>query len=120
MESKNRIIELLLIFSFFISCHSTEPTPANIIPKDSLVNIIVDLHLADAVLLNPKTQSKISTVPSNELYQTVLKKYHLRKERFIQSMNYYAEKPDVLDSVYYDVIEHLSLIQSNGYKDTLH
>jgi hypothetical protein len=115
MQSKSRITGLLLILFLLSSCHHKNQLPRDIIPNDSLVCIIVDLHLADAVLLNQNTQSKISDISSNALYQSVLTKYHITKERFVNSMNYFAEKPEVLDSIYDKVIERLSLIQSKGY-----
>lgn len=121
MESKNRlVIPLFLTIIFFISCNRKQGVvPAEIIPKDSLINIIVDLHIADAVLLNPITQSKISDISSNLLYKKVLNKYAITRERFNTSINFYAETPIVLDSIYDKVIEKLSLIESNGYNDSL-
>lgn len=120
MESKNRLVIVFLVITLFFSCsRKQKEIPAEIIQKDSLVNIIVDLHLADAVLLNPLAQSKISDISSNRLYNTVLDKYNITRERFNKSINYYAETPAVLDSIYDKVIEQLSLIESKGYNDSL-
>lgn len=121
MESKNRLaILFFLVNILFISCNRKQGVvTAEIIPKDSLINIIVDLHLADAVLLNPITQSKISDISSNRLYKTILNKYGISRERFNNSINFYAETPIVLDSIYDKVIEKLSMIESKGYSDSL-
>ncbi len=77
------------------------------------------MHLSDAILLNPIVQSKISDISSNQLYHTVLKKHNIKKERFIESINFYAETPEVLDSIYDKVIEQLNIIEIKGYKDSL-
>lgn len=121
MESKNRLaILLFLAIILFLSCNRKRGVVSSeIIPKDSLINIIVDLHLADAVLLNPITQSKISDISSNRLYKTVLNKYGITRARFNTSINFYAETPIVLDSIYDKVIEKLSIIESKGYNDSL-
>lgn len=121
MESKNRLaILLFLAIILFISCNRKQGVvSAEIIPKDSLINIIVDLHLADAILINSVTQSKISDISSNHLYKSVLNKYEITKERFDSSIIFYSENPIVLDSIYDKVIEKLSMIESNGYNDSL-
>ena len=121
MESKNRlVIVFFVVVTLLFSCNKKQKEiPAEIIQKDSMVNIIVDLHLADAILLNPLTQSKISDISSNRLYKTVLDKYNITRERFNKSIDYYAETPAVLDSIYDKVIEQLSLIESKGYNDSL-
>ncbi|GAB4448161.1 MAG: hypothetical protein Fur0028_03190 [Bacteroidales bacterium] len=120
MESKNRLVVIFLAFSLLFSCsRKQKEIPSEIIQQDSLVNIIVDIHLADAILLNPLTQSKISDISSNRLYKTVLDKYGISRERFNKSIDFYAETPAVLDSIYDKVIEQLSLIESKGYNDSL-
>lgn len=121
MESKNRLILFFLLANIlFVTCKRHQSVVSEeIIPKDSLINIIVDLHLADAILLNPITQSKISDISSNRLYKTVLDKYGITKERFNNSINFFAETPIVLDSIYDKVIEKLSIIESKGYNDSL-
>jgi len=120
MESKNRIIVLFFLLIIVNSCkHDSNKPPVGIIPKDSMVSIIADLHLADAVLLNANVQSKISDISSNRLYKTVLDKYGITRERFNRSIDFYAENPVVLDSMYDKVIEKLSLIESKGYNDSL-
>ncbi|NSW45753.1 MAG: DUF4296 domain-containing protein [Bacteroidales bacterium] len=103
-----------------LSCNrSSSKITTDVISKDSMVSIIADLHLADAILLNTNVQSKISDISSNRLYKTVLDKYNITRERFNRSINFYAENPRLLDSLYDKVIERLSLIESMGYSDTL-
>ncbi|MGQ9845911.1 MAG: DUF4296 domain-containing protein [Bacteroidales bacterium] len=119
MESKIRLVALCsTLFLFSCKQNSTE-IPEGVISRDSMINIIVDLHLVDAVLQNPMTQSKVGDIPSNNLYKAVMKKYHISKERFDKSMDFYSDNPVMLDSMYDSVIEKLSLIQSLGYKDSL-
>lgn len=121
MESQNRLaLTFIFLVVLLFSCKQKQVgLPDGIIPKDSLINIVVDLHLADAILLNPNVQSKISDISSNRLYRTVLEKYSISRERFDKSINYYAETPVILDSIYDKVIEKLSLIESKGYSDSL-
>lgn len=119
MESK---IRLAVLFSFIVlfSCKQRpSEIPKQIIPKDSMINIMVDLYLTDALIINPTTQSKIRNISSNSLYQSVLYKYKIDKERFDKSLDFYSNNPQILDSMYDIVITKLSLIQSLGYKDSL-
>ncbi len=119
MESKVRLAALFGLILLFSCKQKTTEIPEGIISRDSMINIMVDIHLADAVLLNPMTQSKIGDIPSNNLYKSVMDKYHIKKERFDKSMGFYSDNPVMLDSMYDGVIEKLSMIQSVGYKDSL-
>ncbi len=113
--------KLFLVFFvlFLFSCSNNRPSSSNIIPRDTLISLIVDLHIADVILLNPNVQSKISDISSNKLYQTILNNYHISKERFKKSMDYYASSPETLDSIYDIVIERLNLIESRWLTDSL-
>lgn len=124
MESKDRLIMdifrfVAVVIILFCSCSESSKSKTNIISQDSLVKIIIDMHLADAILLNPLVQSKISDVSSNKLYHSVLQKYNITKERFVESIKFYAENPVVLDSIYDKVIEQLNIIEIRGYKDSI-
>ncbi len=114
---KKFLFSLILLACY--SCINTLETPENLIPKDSLISIIVDLHLADAILLNPMVQTKISDISSNKLYETVMTKHKVTRQCFTESIQYYAKEPMVLDSIYDVVIEKLSIIESFGYKDSI-
>lgn len=114
----NKLFFALLVL-FVISCSNSQQPPSDIIPRDTLISVIVDMHIADVILLNPNVQSKISDISSNQLYQSILNKYNINKERFNKSMNYYANNPEVLDSIYDIVIERLNLIESQGHTDSL-
>lgn len=119
MESKIRLVALFS-FLFLFSCkQNSTKIPEGVIPIDSMINIMVDIHLTDAVLQNPMTQSKIGDIPSNNLYKAVMDKYHTNKERFDKSMDFYSDNLVLLDSMYDNVIEKLSMIQSVGYNDSL-
>lgn len=119
MESKIRLVALFSILFLFSCKQNSTKIPKEVISRDSMINIMVEIHLADAVLQNPMTQSKIGDIPSNNLYKAIMKKYHTNKERFDKSMDFYSDNPLMLDSMYDSVIEKLSLIQSIGYKDSL-
>jgi hypothetical protein len=80
---------------------------------------MVDLHLADAILQYQNVQSKIADISSNTIYNVVLKKYHVNKERFTETIRYYSNYPDSLNAIYDKVIEKLTLIDLKGYPDTL-
>ncbi len=112
-------IVFVTLVVFGLSCSTKSQAPEQLIPKDSMVNVIVDLHLADAILLNPMVQSKISDVSSNKLYETVMNKHRITRQQFNESLEYYAKDPKVLDSIYDVVIEKLNMIESLGYRDSI-
>jgi len=109
-----------ILFLFSISCTNNKTIPSDILPEDSLVKIIVDMHLGDAILLQPKVQSLPYVINKQEFYFFILKKHSLTKETFEKNMNYYVDHPEEYDLIYEKVIEELSTIQGNLLKpDTL-
>ncbi len=121
MESKIRLIAFggLLFLLLLNSCSKKETIPAEIIPKDTMVAVMVDLYIADAILMNPNTSSKLGNVPSNALYNSILKKYHISKSRYDSSLAYYTEHIKMLNEIYENVVDILSEIQNTGYQDSL-
>lgn len=102
---------LFSLFLFSFGCTNNKSVPSDILPEDSMVNIIVDMHVGDAILMQPKIQSLPYVINKPEFYFAILKKHSLTQETFEKNMNYYANNPEEYDHIYERVIEELSYIQ---------
>lgn len=102
---------LLSLFLFSFGCTNKNNIPSDILPEDSMVNIIVDMHIGDAILMQPKIQTLPYVINKQEFYYAILKKHSLTHEIFEKNMNFYASKPEEYNHIYERVIEELSYIQ---------
>jgi len=93
---------LLLVFSCSIGHRKY------IIPEKKLVQVLVDIHLADGVALTIPYSPGSQTLDSASLYQAVFSKHHVTRAMFDSTMNYYTHKPGKLLTVYSKVNTILS------------
>jgi hypothetical protein len=90
---------------------SRESAPPGILPRDSLVPVLVDFHLANA-----RAQAGYladATEKQKEFfYAEALQRHGITYQRLRESMDYYAQRPDQLTAVYDSVIVALSRKQA--------
>jgi hypothetical protein len=110
----------ILIGLFFIillgSCYHTTPDPSFnmtlVIPADSMVTLLTDLHLADGVINTVKVKEKSIEHFSSEYFTAVMDKHKIGMDTFEESLRYYAYHAEELDKIYEKVIVNLSKIES--------
>jgi hypothetical protein len=99
-------ILLICFLSVFISC--SQDNKQKIIPRKDLVNLMVDMHIADAIALNYNINEQFGGLDSALLYNTVLNSYGYTKEQFVYTLNYYTKEPEKLTKIYDEVFTILS------------
>ena len=102
----------LLMFALTIgiyACGSSnnEVKSTVIIPKDSLIQMLKDIHLVDAA-------SKQNFIPNNAVthykyqeYKFVLEKHGISKARFDSTLTYYSSKGKEFEALYDDLIKEM-------------
>jgi hypothetical protein len=104
---------LIICFCFIIiSCSQNEKVDKDILNKDSLINVIVDMHLGDAILMEPSVATKQITINKPEYYSAILKKHSVTKENFQKSIDFYSQNPEEYETIYETVVEKITLLQS--------
>ena len=104
-----RYLIIILIVGFFSSCSSKKEEvriPANLIPRDSLVNVLVDIHLADAYL----TKHKLPADARNKtvFYDGVLEKHGYNRQTFDSTITFLKDYLDYYEGIYDDVLIQFS------------
>jgi hypothetical protein len=108
----------LLCFSFLLflfSCSSeTVKAPAGILPKDKMIDVLVDVHIAES-----STESRgLTATQVNSLvlakYEEVMKKHGTTMEAFKASFTYYEHHPDVFDEIYQEVVNRLTALEGKA------
>jgi hypothetical protein len=111
-----KILSRLLFIFALCSCYHTTRDPsfnmALVIPADSMVTLLTDLHLADGVINTIKVKEKSIEHLSNEYFSTVLDKHKIGRDTFEESLRYYAYHTEELSKIYEKVIVNLSKIES--------
>ncbi|WP_158828551.1 DUF4296 domain-containing protein [Mucilaginibacter lacusdianchii] len=98
-------IILFFLVPILFSCKSS--TPPEILDKDQMADVLVDVHLVNGTLATvPQLPDSLYKYGINK-YQVVFKNHHTDSTQFRKSFKYYVSKPDQLDAVYEQVVEKL-------------
>lgn len=95
------------------SCSNKEELPKDVLPQEDLVNIIVEVEMAQA-LLKLKFNTTDTIINQKEIFDDVFNKMNTTKEQFNASLNYYCQTPKELEVVYERVIVKLSEKQAEN------
>jgi len=121
MISKNNWLDMhrfrLLVFciSFLLipECNSDnwESKKKHLLDKEEMVNVLVEINLANAMQGSPDFYKISRVYDSIDLYKVILQKYGIEKAEFDSSLAYYTRKPEDLLHIYDEVIMRLNKIQ---------
>jgi hypothetical protein len=109
---------ILSLFVLILSCKNdslnTVSKPKNLLTKNQMAEIIVDMHIAEAGL-NASNLSLDSLKNMSAGYDSfIFDKYQIKEEDFEKSYDYYLCVPYELDTVYQNVIELLNAKESKS------
>ena len=90
-----------------------EKIPADVMPPDSMISILADLHLAEAKMVMGGMEARNSDIKSVYL-KSVLANAKVDTAYFSKSFNYYSIRPELFSQMYEKVIEELSKRQAKN------
>jgi hypothetical protein len=101
---------LLILLLFFACAPSNEKDkmPDDIIPQEKMVNILSDMHIAEAMARNKIHLGDTNVQTVINYYGVIYKKNNISEANFKKSYEYYMHHPLLLDSVYSEIITKLS------------
>lgn len=95
----NFFVLLLLSFSSLIwSCRPSEVEEAPRLPFSKMSEVLSDVHLMEGELQGINKTEKDSV--ANLYYYYIFKLHDVNQEDFYQSLNYYNNHPDLLETLY--------------------
>ncbi len=98
-------IHLLILPLFFLfSCQEEE---VELLPEELMVNVLSELHVADAYTERNSNPINYRNNLREELYLEVLDKFNLDEATFRYTYDYYTSHPYEMDTLYLMVIEKL-------------
>jgi hypothetical protein len=101
------VVAMLL---FVAGCKEKFPSvPSDIIPIKKMENILIDMHISDAVA-ETKTMGggKAEMKLSEQYYMQIYKNYGITKADFLKSYTFYQNNPVLLNQLYDNVLGEMS------------
>lgn len=110
------LISLLPILLLF-SCApkedlSDKEVPVTIIQPDSMVELIVDMQLTEAVLREYRMIGKYEDSLAKTSFEQVFIKHNTTREEYEESISFYKQNLETYKNIYEEVITRLSQLQS--------
>jgi len=111
-------IFLVILVCIFSSCERGDrllnSRPAGVISEKHMVDVLVDIHLAESALRVANIQK---TMPGDSTYQRslfleVFDKQRITPDEFQKSLSYYSAQISKLDEIYTEVIARLTQMES--------
>lgn len=110
-----KIIFVFLKYGIFLflllnaaNCNNTKKK--YIIPDDKFVDVLVDIHLADAIALQNNPVYSGFELDSADLYESVFSNHGVTHAQFDSTMSYYGTHPDDFQLIYNKVISKLNVL----------
>ena len=119
---KNLLFILSLIFFAFVSCDKLPvEKPDNLIREKKMINMLVDMHIAEATFNHIRHDSIIGKNLSANFYYSILEKYEVPDSVFEKSFVFYASTPREFEKMYRKVMNQLSEVEQDysGRKEEL-
>ncbi len=101
-----RIFLLLLIISFTSCGKSKTSKPANLIPKDTMVNLLFDMHLAN----RSRNIKNLQGDKKPNYFPLIYQKYHIDSMQFKVSHAYYMKELPEYIAIYKKLEDSISIL----------
>ncbi len=113
----NPVLILILLVITFTACQQQKSiTGEEFIEREVLVDVLVDIHLADGVTNDRKFHRKYD-VDSIDILSPILEKHLVSRQMFDTTMFVYTRNPELLDLVYNDVLIKLNVMLDKNNKE---
>jgi hypothetical protein len=119
---KRQLIIFVFLLTGFISCDKLPiEKPENLISEKDMIEMLVDIHIAEATFNHMRYDSLIKKSSSANFYYSILDKYQVPDSVFEKSFVFYASTPKQFEEMYQDVMNKLSETEQefSGRKDEL-
>jgi hypothetical protein len=107
-----KAVVIFFIITIFFSCSRKEiELPQDVFRQKEMTAILTDIHIAQAAVGNTiNIDSSYYTM--NDYLNNILKDHKASREKFMNSLKFYSNHPEMLQEVYDSVLTSLSKIEA--------
>ena len=106
-----------LFLTILLACSSKQEPPPDVLPREKLLAVMVDFQMVEAAVQSAKSQGEAGQT-ARQYYDMVLEKHQISREQFRRSIQWYQDHMAAMDSLYSDLIDSLSGLQSRaGFRE---
>ncbi len=109
------IFLLLIAIASLGSCYNInkpdESVPDPLLTKAELASILTEMHIVEASFVT-NSEMRISRSEKPLYYKAILEKYEVSLDNVRDNLIYYQSQPKIMEGIYEDVLEQLSIYQS--------
>lgn len=113
MKKRFQILFFLLVVVLAACDKPVVPKPEKLIREKDMINMLVDVHLAEASYSKFRYDTTMRHNSSVDFYYSVLAKYQVPDSVFEQSYVYYASQPRNFEKMYRKVMNRLSEMEQD-------
>jgi hypothetical protein len=111
MKKISTILFLALLVVFSCSKPPVEK-PENLIEQERMINILVDVHMAEAAFNSRRHRdSLVQRSSSTDFYYSILQEHEVQDSVFERSLVFYASQPRQFERMYRKVMNQLTEIE---------
>ena len=104
-------LKYFILLTFFIITSCDSEIQEDVINKEKMVEILIDMHLAEEAIENLSFDKDTLEALFARKEQEILNKYSISEELYRKSYSYYFFDPEELDKVYDVMLDSLLLYQ---------
>lgn len=99
----------LFIIFLVLSCNlGKNEIPGNILPKNKMIPILIDIHIAEASVQENGVVGDSAIQKAKDYYAYIYKLHDVTAEQFEVSFDYYCRNLSLMNEIYDKMIEELS------------
>ena len=108
LTAKIQKLALAVLVLVIVSCQSEIEIPETVIRQEQMIEILIDVHLAEAWKERRKMEEDSALIFIKAQYETIFKLHNITRSEFENSLEYYENHPDIMDELYHEVINEMS------------
>ena len=102
------LLFIIIILTLGGCTQISDHTPADLIPQDRMILLLVDIHVADALIEHKSGTQNVNLPLTNAIYTKIYQNYGVSSAQFRSSYQYYESHPALMDNMYTQIITELS------------
>ncbi len=101
------LLFIIILLSLGGCSRFKDPKPADLIPQEKMIQVLADIHVADA-LVEHRSGTQNNLPLTSALYARIYHNYGITAAQYKSSYSYYEAHPVQMDRMYEQVITELS------------